>query len=236
MDKANPLSTHMVNRSLNVETDPFRPYGENEDILGPEVPYLSAIGKLMYLTNCICPDISFSVNLLARFSSAPTKRHWNGIKHILRHLRGSTDLGLFYSNDSNLELIGYADAGYVSDPHKVKSQTGYVFTSGGTTISWRSQKQTIVATFSNHAELIALHEASRECVWLRSIIQHIQESCGLPVHKSPTVLYELIKNQEIDIQYVQSNNNSSYLFTKKLPTAIFRKHVHNIGMRHLRNT
>ncbi|XP_055961475.1 secreted RxLR effector protein 161-like [Mercurialis annua] len=258
----------MVNRSLNVETDPFRPCGENEDILGPEVPYLSAIGALMYLANCTRPDISFSVNLLARFSSAPTKRHWNGIKHILRYLRGSTDLGLFYSNDSNLKLIGYADAGYLSDPHKVKSQTGYVFTSGGTAISWRSQKQTIVATSSNHAELIALHEASRECVWLRSITQHIQESCGLPVHKSPAVLYEdnaaciaqikegyvksdrtkhipprffsytqeLIKNQEIDIQYVQSNNNSSDLFTNALPTAIFRKHVHNIGMRHLRNT
>ncbi|XP_050238254.2 secreted RxLR effector protein 161-like [Mercurialis annua] len=176
MDKANPLSTPMVNRSLNVETDPFRPCGENEDILGPEVPYLSAIIALIYLANCTRPDISFSINLLARFSSAPTKRHWNGIKHILRYLRESTDLGLFYSNDSNLELIGYADADYLSDPPKVKSQTGYVFTSG--------------ATSSNHAELIALHEVSRECVWLRSITQHIQESCGLPVHKSPTALYE----------------------------------------------
>jgi len=39
-------------------------------------------------------------------------------------------------------------------------------------------KQTITTTSSNHAELLALHEASRECVWLRSLIQHIQESCG----------------------------------------------------------
>ena len=43
-------------------------------------------------------------------------------------------------------------------------QTGYVFTVGRTAISWRSQKQTLVATSSNHAETIALHEASRECV------------------------------------------------------------------------
>ena len=33
MDKANPLSTPMVVRSLNIETDPFRPYEENEEIL-----------------------------------------------------------------------------------------------------------------------------------------------------------------------------------------------------------
>ncbi|XP_070005805.1 secreted RxLR effector protein 161-like [Nicotiana sylvestris] len=62
------------------------------------------------------------------------------------------------------EMIGYADAGYLSDPHKARSQTSYLFTYGGTAISWHSMKQTIVATSSNHAEIIAIHEASRECV------------------------------------------------------------------------
>jgi len=51
-------------------------------------------------------------------------------------------------------LVGYADAGYMSDPHKVCSQTGYVFTITNTTISWRSTKHILVATSSNHAELI----------------------------------------------------------------------------------
>ena len=57
-------------------------------------------------------------------------------------------------------------------------------------ISWRSQKQTLITTSSNHVEVIALHEASRECVWLRSVTQHIQETCGLPVNRDPTVLFE----------------------------------------------
>ncbi|KAG7584412.1 hypothetical protein ISN44_As08g038720 [Arabidopsis suecica] len=47
-------------KSLNIESDPFQPPEENEEILGPEVPYLSAIGALMYLANCTRPDISFS--------------------------------------------------------------------------------------------------------------------------------------------------------------------------------
>ncbi|XP_035838086.1 secreted RxLR effector protein 161-like [Helianthus annuus] len=179
MDKANPLSTPMVVRSLNFENDPFRPCENNEEVLDPEVPYLSAIEALMFLTNCTRPDISFAVNLLSRFSSTPTKRHWNGIKHTFRYLRGTVHLGLFYPNDSKEGLVGYADAGYLSDPHKAKSQSGYVFMNGGTAISWRSQKQTLVATSSNHAEVIALHEASRECVWLRSMSQHIVTSCGL---------------------------------------------------------
>ena len=52
MDKAHPLSTPMIVRSLDVKKDPFRPREDNEEILGPEVPYLSAIGALMYLANC----------------------------------------------------------------------------------------------------------------------------------------------------------------------------------------
>ena len=191
MDKTHPLKTPMVVRSLDVKKDPFRPKEEDEELLGPEVPYLSAIGALMYLTSGTRPDIAFSVNLLARYSSAPTQRHWNGVKSILRYLRGTTDLGLFYPNGSKSELIGYADAGYLSDPHKARSQTGYVFTLGNTAISWRSVKQTLVATSSNHSEIIALHEASRECIWLRSMIQHIREKCGLTsIKDSPTILYE----------------------------------------------
>ena len=76
-------------------------------------------------------------------------------------------------------------------PHNGRSQTGYVFTCGDTAISWRSMKQTITATSSNHAEILALHEASRECVWLRSVIQHIQQNCGILFGKmNPTILYE----------------------------------------------
>ncbi|XP_042752588.1 secreted RxLR effector protein 161-like [Lactuca sativa] len=166
MDNANHLGT------------PFRPCEENEEVLGLEVPYLNAIGALMYLTNYTRPDISFVVNMLARFSSAPTQRHWNGIKHIFRYLRGTSDLGLLYI------------CRLLSDPHKARSETGYVFMNGGTAISRRSQKQTLVAISSNHAEVIALNEASRECTWLRSMTQLVLTSCGLEKDISPTLIYE----------------------------------------------
>jgi len=34
----------------------------------------------MYLTNYTGLDITFVVNLLARYSSSPTRRHWIGVK------------------------------------------------------------------------------------------------------------------------------------------------------------
>ena len=175
MDKVHPLSSPMVVRSLDVKNDHFRPKEDDKETLGPEAPYLSTIGALMYLTNCTRPNIAFPVNLLARYSFAPTQRHWNGVKHVLHYLRGMIDMGLFYPHCSNPQLVGYVDVGYLSDSHKGRSQTGYLFTYGNSAISWRSVKQTISATSSNHSEIIAMHEASRDCVWLRSVIQHIQK-------------------------------------------------------------
>ena len=82
---------------------------------------------------------------------------------MLRYLRGTTDFGLFYTQEPLSDLTGFADTGYPFDPHKERSQTGYSFSYNGTTISWRSAKQTLTATTSNHAEILALHEVSREC-------------------------------------------------------------------------
>ena len=125
MDKAHPLNILIQVRSLDVKKNIFRPWDDNEELLDLEVPYLSAICALMYLANNTRLDIAFLVNLLARFSSSPTKRHSNGIKNILRNLRGTIDIGLFYSNKSNFNLVDPIDFGYLSDTYKARSQIGY---------------------------------------------------------------------------------------------------------------
>jgi hypothetical protein len=100
-------------------------------------------------------------------------------------------MGLYFSNKCKEGIVGFADAGYLSDPHNGRSQTGYVFMCGGASISWRSMKQSIAATSSNHVEILAIHEASRECVWLRNMSHHICKECKLILEKdSPTVIYE----------------------------------------------
>ena len=73
-------------------------------------------------------------------------------------------MSLFYSRESKQQLLGYVDTGHLSNPHKGRSQTGYVFNYNGTAISWRSIKQTMVVTPSNYSEILAIHEASHECI------------------------------------------------------------------------
>ena len=61
---------------------------------------------------------------------------------------------------------------------------------GGTTISWKSSKQTLVSTSTNHSKIIDLYEASREYVWLRRVINHITQSCGIGALDTPTIIFE----------------------------------------------
>jgi len=49
----------------------------------------------------------------------------------------------------------------------------------------------MIATSSNRSEILAIHETSHEYIWLRFMIQHIQESCELSSTKdTPTILFE----------------------------------------------
>jgi hypothetical protein len=64
MDKSYPSKTSMAVRSIDMKKDPFRPYEDGEEILGPKVLYLSVIGVIMYLANCTMPDISIGISNL----------------------------------------------------------------------------------------------------------------------------------------------------------------------------
>ncbi|XP_074337707.1 secreted RxLR effector protein 161-like [Apium graveolens] len=229
MDKAHPLTTPMVVRSLEVEKDPFCPRKQDEETLGPEVPYLSAIGALMYLANNTRLDIAFAVNLLARFSSDPTKRHWDGIKHIFRYLRKGIDLGLFFPNNSRSRLFGYADAGYMSDPHFRRSQTGYIFTYCDTAISWKSTKQTMAATSSNHTELLAIHEASRECIWLSGREQVTNQEGEA---ENSREMAATLKQLQDEMEKMRSKNEA---LKKELTTAKLRNQNYDIENHPKRN-
>jgi hypothetical protein len=263
MQNTHPVSMPMDLRSLDPTKDIFKRRMEHQLILGPEKPYLSAIGALMYLANQTRPDISFAVSLLARHSAQLTIRHWNGIKRIFRYLQGTVDKGLYFPKVRRNEPIGFADAGYLSDPDDTKSQTGYIFLQGTTAISWKSSKQTLTTTSSNHAEVIALYEACRECVWLRQLIDHINKSTGKPLLNKPTTIYEdnrpcvdqiaqgFIKGDQIKhiapkffytheqngdqikVEWIPSKDNCADLFTKPLPPSLHKEHSHGIGMRKL---
>jgi len=99
----------------------------------------------------------------------------------------------------------------------------YVFTYGDIAISWRSVKQSIIATLSNHFEILTIHEANHECIWLRFMIQHIRESCGLfSIKDTPTTLFEDDSTCIVQITggYIKGDKikhiSSKYFYTHEL--------------------
>lgn len=101
--------------------------------------YRGMIGSLLYLTASRL-YIMFSERLCAPIQINSKESHLQAVKLILRYLKGTTNLRLWYRNGSNFELVGYGDAddaGYLVDR---KSTTDMAHFLGSCLISWRSKK------------------------------------------------------------------------------------------------
>ena len=101
--------------------------------------------------------------------SKPGNDYWIGVKRVFRYIKGTFDYGLIYSpKDNNTQIVGYADADWAGDVSTRESTSGYAFQIGGSTLSWMSKRQSIVALSTIEAEYDALSTATQEVIWLRS--------------------------------------------------------------------
>ncbi|KAL5795724.1 hypothetical protein ACOSQ2_000544 [Xanthoceras sorbifolium] len=170
MQDAKPVSTPLgVHFRLSKEQSPKT---EEERTHMAKVPYASAIGSLMYAMVCTRPDIAQAVGAVSRYMNNPGKIHWEAVKWILRYLRGTTNKTLCFKG-GDTTLTGYVDADLAGNVDIRKSTTGYVYTLGGTAVSWVSQLQKIVALSTTEAEYVAVTEASKEMVWLQSFLEEL---------------------------------------------------------------
>ncbi|XP_070010731.1 secreted RxLR effector protein 161-like [Nicotiana tabacum] len=149
------------------------------------VPYASTVESLMYVILCTRPDICFAVGIVSRFQSNPGREHWTAIRHIIKYLKRTRDYMLVY-HSGDLAPIGYTDLDFQSDKDSRKYTSGYVFTSGGGAISWRSIKQSCVADSTIKAEYVVASEAAKEAVWLRNFLKELNV---MPSVQAPIVIY-----------------------------------------------
>ncbi|XP_060202729.1 secreted RxLR effector protein 161-like [Lycium barbarum] len=120
-----------------------------------ETMYRGIIGSLLYLT-VSRPDIMFNVNFCARFQSSPKESHLKAAKRILRYLKGTPNLVLFYSSGDNFYLVGYVDADYAGYLVDRKSTSGMTHFLGSCLISWGTKKQNYVALSTAEAKHVVI--------------------------------------------------------------------------------
>jgi hypothetical protein len=89
------------------------------------MPYVSAVGSLMYAMVCMRPDIDHAVGVVSHFLSNPGKIHWNIVKWILRYLKGIINHYICFGGTNNSVLEAYTNADWAGDIDSRKSTSGY---------------------------------------------------------------------------------------------------------------
>jgi hypothetical protein len=76
------------------------------------VPYINAVGALMYLAIVTRADIAYTVGVLCRFMANPGVNHWKAVKDLFRYLAGTTDDWLTYAPDPSMPepFVTFSDA------------------------------------------------------------------------------------------------------------------------------
>ena len=123
-----------------------------------KVPYMNAVGVLMYLAIGTCPDIAHVVGKLAQY---------NNEKHIFHYLKGTMGLKLTYCAEKSPILshpfIMYSNSDHAGWLDTQRSLGGYTIKIGTEAISWSSKKQSTVTLSSTRGEYITTVAVGKRC-------------------------------------------------------------------------
>ncbi|KAJ3699566.1 hypothetical protein LUZ61_003271 [Rhynchospora tenuis] len=208
--------------------------------------YIMTVGALQYAT-IIRPDITFAVNKVSQFMSAPTDLHWQAVKRVLRYLKGTIHHGLHLQASPNLCINAYTDADWAGCPDERKSTTGYAVYLGCNLISWSSKKQHTVARSSTEAEYRSMAMATAELLWIQSLLGELGVRLNIapvlwcdnlgatflaanPVFHARTKHIELdfhfireqVATKRLNIQFLCSADQIADVLTKPLPSPRFK--------------
>ncbi|QRV78766.1 Reverse transcriptase (RNA-dependent DNA polymerase) [Ceratobasidium sp. AG-Ba] len=163
-------------------------------------PYSTMIGRLLWLARCCRSDITFSVNLLARFTTCYGPAHISALKRIFRYIAYTSEIGITFDGNAPLDILAYSDADYGSQ-HGRKSVSGCLVFLGKSLIAMASKKQKSVSTSTMEAEFQALALATSELLWLQNFL----EGLGMPRDRPSTIL---VDNQAV-INHLDNPTNRS---------------------------
>ncbi|KAH9134879.1 hypothetical protein AeRB84_019465 [Aphanomyces euteiches] len=167
LDQARPATTPL-DKVLDGSDCPSDGHVQTEAERLNHANFRQGIGSLMYLMLGTRPDLAYAVQALSRYLNNPGKSHIGKMKQVMRYVAGTIDYGLVY-HGTDLNLRGYTDSDYAANPDTRRSVSGYCTYIGDCLVSWSSQCQRIVAQSTTEAEYIALAQAAKEVLFMRTL-------------------------------------------------------------------
>jgi hypothetical protein len=145
--------------------------------------YRSMIGSFLYVTTSI-PNFKQVVGMVARFQSTPKESHVQAVKIIFRYLKGTIDLGFWYSSKDSFTLKSYLDVDWAGSVDDRKSTSGGAFFLGESLVAWISKKQSSISLSSTEDEYIAEAQCCTQVEWMKQTLQDIKI-----VFEEPTIIH-----------------------------------------------
>jgi hypothetical protein len=224
--------------------------------------YRWLIGSLRYL--CYTrPYLAYSVGIVSKFMARPKVSHLTATKRILMYIRGSMDYGIMFPSadqGKKCRLIGYTDSNWCGDIDDRKSTAGYIFSLGGSPVSWCWRKEPVVALSSCEAEYIVASLCSCQAVWLMNLMDEIgSEKCevvtlridnisAINLAKNPIAhgrskhiemsfhyLREQVSRGKLKLEHCRSEAQVADILTKAVKIEVFLKLRGLMGMESLAN-
>ncbi|GJV49640.1 retrovirus-related pol polyprotein from transposon TNT 1-94 [Tanacetum coccineum] len=245
-DSCDPIDTPMVEK-----------YKLDEDKEGKAVApshYRGMIDTLLYLT-ASRPDLQFAICMCARYQARPTKKHLHAVKRIFRYLRGTVNRGLWYSKDSSIALIAFADADHAGCQDTRRSTSGSMQFLGDRLVSWSSKRQKSAVISSTEAEYIALSRCCSQVLWMRSQLtdygfgvnkipmycdnksaiaiccNNVQHSRSKHIDIRFHFIKEHVENGVIELYFVNMEYQLADIFTKPLCRERIEFLINKLGMK-----
>jgi len=211
----------------------------------------------MYLT-ITRPNLMYSVCLISRYIADPTKEHLLVAKRVLRYLKGTLELGVFYPREGAIELFAYTDNDYAGDYDDKKSTSGYVFKLSGGAVVWASKKQHAVTLSIIEAEYVAAVACACQSIWMKKVLNHFNPShskyiivfcdnlSAIKLSKNPVLhgrskhigmrfhfLCNLTRDGVVELKYCDTSEQFADIMTKPLKLESFVKLLELLGMKFL---
>ncbi|GKC46836.1 retrovirus-related pol polyprotein from transposon TNT 1-94 [Tanacetum coccineum] len=193
--------------------------------------------------------------LIRHTNARPTEKQLHAVKRIFRYLRGTVNRGLWYPNDSSIELIAFVDADHAGCQDPRHSTSGSMQFLGDRLVSWSSKRQKSAAISNTEAEYIAMSGCCAQILWMRSQLTDyglgfnkipmywdnksaIALSCNNVQHsrsKHIDIRFHFIKehveNGVIELYFVNTEYQLADIFTKALARERIEFLINKLGMR-----
>nr|GFA93060.1 hypothetical protein [Tanacetum cinerariifolium] len=112
------------------------------------------------------PDIMFATCMCARYQANPNAHHVAAVKMIFRYLKGTINLGLWYSKDSGFDITTYSHADHAGCHLDRKSTSGSVQFLGDKLVCWPSKKQNYMSISTAESEYVAVSICCAQVLWM----------------------------------------------------------------------